>query len=599
MSKLAVVSDWLDDRTGYRGLMRAALTEPVPGGASFAYVFGSVLTFVFVLQATTGVMLALYYSPSATDSWASVAYIQDQVTLGWFVRGLHSYGATAMVILSGLHMLQTAVWGAYKKPRELNWVVGVVMLAVILAFALTGYLLPWDQKGYWATKVATGIAGTSPIAGEALQQAIQGGNEYGNLTLTRFFAIHVFVLPAVLIGLLVAHIGLFRRHGVTPHWWIAKGDLGPRTQPFWPDQLFKDAIGMAVVFAAMVGLNVYTHGAELGSPADPASNFDARPEWYFRALFQSLKYFSGPMEHLVAFGVPPVVGGILLALPFIDRGDSRNPVGRLKYLALMGVLFVAAGILTVVSFSEDAADPELQERLVKAEERAHEARALAIENGVPAAGGIAVFTTAEHYQARELWAKECAGCHQGKERSGPEIGPGYNSRTWIHNFLLDPQGDLFFGPRKEHDEKSDMKPTDLRGPELEAVVEAIYAQTGAADARADLAKKGMEIFEDGDCSNCHTIDEVATGDPGPNLFERGTVPMLTDLIGHPASDRFFGKHSEMTEFRDDYNRAQRKQVAEWIATLQAQPYAHPPAAEPPVQKSADDDDGEGGDEGGE
>jgi len=596
MSKLAVLSDWLDHRTGYREVLRAALTEPVPGGASFAYVFGSVLTFVFALQTVTGVMLALYYSPSATDSWASVAYIQDQVTLGWFVRGLHSYGATAMVILAGLHMLQTAVWGSYKKPREVNWIIGVIMLGVILAFALTGYLLPWDQKGYWATKVATGIAGTSPIAGESLQQAIQGGNEYGNLTLTRFFTIHVFVLPAVLIGLLVAHIGLFRRHGVTPHWWIARDELGPRTQPFWPDQLFKDAIGMAVVFAAIVALNVYSHGAELGGPADPASNFDARPEWYFRALFQALKYFSGSMELLVALGIPPLVGGILLALPFLDRGESRHPRHRLTYLALLAVLFVAAGILTVVSFAEDAADPELQERIDEAEERALEARALAVANGVPAVGGLAVFTTAEHYQARALWAKECAGCHQGKERTGPEIGPGYNSRIWIHNFLLDPQGDRFFGRREEHDDKRDMKPTDLRGAELEAVVEAIYAQTGAADVRADLAKKGMEIFEDADCSNCHTIDEAATGDPGPNLFERGTVGMLTDLIGHSGSERFFGKHSEMTEFRDEYSRAQRKQIAEWIATLQAQPYPQPRAVPAPVEKSGDEGDEDDGDD---
>src|SRR4030095_452851 len=135
--------------------------------------------------------LAMYYSPSSTDAWASVAYIQDQVTMGWFIRALHSHGASAMVIVAGSHLLQTAIYGAYKKPREVNWIVGVLMLGLILVFALTGYLLPWDQKGYWATKVATGIMGSTPVIGSWLQQVVQGGNEYGNLTLTRFFALHV------------------------------------------------------------------------------------------------------------------------------------------------------------------------------------------------------------------------------------------------------------------------------------------------------------------------------------------------------------------------------------------------------------------------
>ena len=210
------IFDWLDERAGHRRLLSHVLGERVLGGASFAYVFGSVLTYLLLQQMITGVFLALYYSPSSSDAWASVAHLQDTVTLGWFVRGLHSYGASAMVIVAGLHLLQTAVWGAYKKPRELNWIIGVMMLGLILAFALTGYLLPWDQKGYWATKVATGIAGTTPLAGEALQQVIQGGNEYGNLTLTRFFAIHVFILPALILGLLAGEWVVVRQF---TRWW--------------------------------------------------------------------------------------------------------------------------------------------------------------------------------------------------------------------------------------------------------------------------------------------------------------------------------------------------------------------------------------------
>src|SRR5262249_8706303 len=156
------------------------LEEPVRGGARWAFVFGSVLTFLLVLQAVTGILLACFYAPSTATAWASVAFIQDQVSLGWFVRGLHSYGASAMVVVVGLHLAQVVLYGAYKAPRELNWTVGLGLLGLVLGFALTGYLLPWDQKGYWATQVATSIMGTTPLVGPALQKLIQGGAAYGN-----------------------------------------------------------------------------------------------------------------------------------------------------------------------------------------------------------------------------------------------------------------------------------------------------------------------------------------------------------------------------------------------------------------------------------
>src|SRR5690606_32575910 len=191
---LAKIIDWLDERAAIRKLWHEAADEEVPGGARARYVFGSVLMFLFMQQVVLGILLAFYYSPSATDAWASTAYLNDQVTYGWFLRGLHHHGSSAMVVVVVLHLLQVVWSGAYRKPREVNWWTGLVMGAIVLAFALTGYLLPWDQKGYWATQVATGIMGSVP-GGEPLQQFVQGGPEYGNLTLTRFFALHVFVLP--------------------------------------------------------------------------------------------------------------------------------------------------------------------------------------------------------------------------------------------------------------------------------------------------------------------------------------------------------------------------------------------------------------------
>ncbi len=559
------ILDWLDDRTGYRRVLRGALDEPIPGGASFAYVFGSALAFALVLQFVTGVLLAMFYSPSTSAAWASVAYIEDQVALGWFVRGLHHHGASALVILAGLHMLQTAVWGAYKKPRELNWIIGVLMMALILAFALTGYLLPWDQTGYWATKVATGIAGTTPVIGRELQEFIQGGNEYGNLTLTRFYAIHVFILPVLMIALFAIHLALFRRHGVTPSWKASRDELERKTERFWPGQLFRDVVAMAVVFAALLGINVYTHGAPLDAPADPSSSFDARPEWYLRAPFQILKYFSGTMEDIAALGTPVIVGGVLIALPFLDRGASRDPKNRLPYLGALLLVLGAAGALTALSMWEDAKDDALQERIAEAEEQAAEARRLAREHGVPPAGGTAVFTMAEHYRAEQLWQSHCASCHEGDDRSAPEIAEGYNSRAWIAEFLRAPNDTRFFGLTGHNG----MDPVDLEGDDFDAVVELVYAQTGAEDADDAMAERGLELFNNTDCWHCHSIDGEAEGDMGPNLGDRGSVDMLTEFIGQPAHPLWFGDDAEMPPFEDSISRDDRRLLAEWIVSLQA------------------------------
>jgi ubiquinol-cytochrome c reductase cytochrome b subunit len=558
--------DWLDERTGYRGVVRHALDEPVRGGASWAYVFGSVLVFILVNQLVTGVMLAMSYSPSASDAWASVAYIQDQVTMGWFIRGLHGYGASAMVIVCGLHMLQTAVFGAYKRPREVTWIVGVLMMGLVLAFALTGYLLPWDQKGYWATKVATGIMGETPIIGPWLRELVQGGNEYGNLTLTRFYSIHVFVLPGTLILLLVVHVALFRKHGVTPRWGRSDAELDRATQPFWPDQLLRDMVAILVVFGLIWGMTSSTHGVELGAPADPSSQFDARPEWYFLPLFQVLKYFSGTMETVAALGLPLIVGLYLLGLPFLDRKPERSPLARVPVLSGLFVLFIAAGALMWAARSDDAADEQLQKRLEAAEKQAKRARELALQ-GVPPAGGTAVYENDPLFRAGRLWGERCAGCHAGDDRKAPELTIGYNTRPWIRDFLKDPDGPRFFGPTKIHG----MKPTKYEGADLDAIVELVYAQTGAADVNAALSARGQELFDDGPCSDCHSIDWVTEGEEGPNLGRRGSEAWLTAFIAEPGHPRFFGEKNEMPAFKDKLPPDDIALLARWVIALRQAP----------------------------
>ena len=210
---------FFEERTGWKRLKEVLLLEPLPGGARWAAAMGSLLLFAFVVQVVTGILLAMNYAPSEKTAWASVNYIQEDVPLGAFVRAVHHWGSSAMVILLLAHLVQVFVWGAYKRPREFTWMIGVLLLACTLGLAFTGYLLPWDQKAYWATKVGLGIVSTVPVVGDGLRELLQGGPQIGNLTLTRFFTLHGFVLPGTIVGLVVVHLYLFRQHGVTPPWW--------------------------------------------------------------------------------------------------------------------------------------------------------------------------------------------------------------------------------------------------------------------------------------------------------------------------------------------------------------------------------------------
>ncbi len=197
-----------------RSLVAATLYEPVPGGARWRYVWGSTLVTAFFTQVVTGVFLWMAYSPSTQTAWESVFYIQYEMTGGWLLRGIHHFMAHAMVYLLVIHFVQVVIDGAYRAPRELNFVVGLVLMFLVLGMALTGYLLPWDQKGYWATTVATNLASQAPVVGAELRKLAIGGSDYGHQTLTRFFALHAGVLPGLLVVFLGMHIALFRRHGL-------------------------------------------------------------------------------------------------------------------------------------------------------------------------------------------------------------------------------------------------------------------------------------------------------------------------------------------------------------------------------------------------
>lgn len=373
---LVKLRNWLDHRTGYRSLMSALMIEHVPGGARWRYVWGSCLAFVFAIQLITGLLLMTAYSPGDNTAWASVYYIQYEMDFGWLIRGLHHFGSQTMVVLLGLHMLQVVIAGAHLPPREINWWLGLMLLGAVLALSLTGYLLPWDQKGFWATQVATNIAGHLPLVGPWLQKVIVGGSAYGHHTLTRFYALHVGILPAAVIGLTILHLTVFRRHGVT----TPKGATGEGW--FWPDQAFRDMVVSLAIFGAMIGLVMAGHahkieapegasgstyerwahagrdglGANLDAPADAAQPYPARPEWYFMFLFQVLKYFEGSEEIIGTVVIPNGVLVLLALLPLLGYGRMRRFGHGVGIVVVTGIL-VGAATLTCLGLADDSVDP--------------------------------------------------------------------------------------------------------------------------------------------------------------------------------------------------------------------------------------------------
>jgi len=360
---LGGLADWLDDRTGYRAVVHDALYERVPGGARWRYVWGSCLVFAFMTQVITGLVLWASYSASAQTAWESVYYIQHEMAGGWLLRGIHHVMAQAMVVLLALHLMQVVIDGAYRAPREVNFWLGLILMQLVLGMALTGYLLPWDQKGYWATRVATNLAGLVPLVGPSLQQLVVGGPDYGHHTLTRFFALHAGFLPATLVGFLVLHLTLFRKHGLHAKQPITKPDA-----MFWPDQVLKDAVAMLAVMAVVLGVIlmpalramlagepiVTGHlGAELGAPADPSQPYAAaRPEWYFLFLFQFLKVFEGwgaSGEFLGAIVVPGLTLGLMFLMPIIGGWK----LGHRFNIAFTVAILAGAGLLTAMALHED------------------------------------------------------------------------------------------------------------------------------------------------------------------------------------------------------------------------------------------------------
>lgn len=422
------VVHWFDERTGAKELMHKALHEPIPGGARLAYVFGSGLLFIFLLQCVTGVSLALYYTPTAETAHTSVAYITKQVAGGAFLRSLHSYGSSAMVIVLGLHFLQTFLYGSFKGRRELLWLSGAVLSFLVLGMGFTGYLLPWDQKAYFATAVGTNVAGQAPLVGNLLTRLMRGGETIGTLTLSRFYVAHVFLIPATIFLFIGSHIFLFRKAG--PAGPVKEDPITPKLapEPFYPRQVLFDMGFVLLIMAALAGL-AYFHPVTLGPIANPAdTHFLPRPEWYYLPLFEWLKFWEGPKVVVGIVVIPGLLATAFFLLPFLDRRLERQPWRRPIPALAVALVVLGMVFLGVKSQLDDKQGPVAEQLAIQAEqERAYTTAPFQPyvepnDEVVPAAMTVGPISPLVGTGRRIFNERGCSGCH-GPMGKGTTIAP--------------------------------------------------------------------------------------------------------------------------------------------------------------------------------
>jgi ubiquinol-cytochrome c reductase cytochrome b subunit len=459
---------WLDARTGIDGILHESLDEPIHGGASWAYIFGSGLLFLFVSQVITGIFLALYYVPSADHAHTVVSYIVKVVSSGSFIRSIHAYGSSGIIILLCLHIGQTVLYGSYKGRRELLWLSGCILMALMLAMAFTGYLLPWDQKAYFATAVGTNLIAEVPWIGPILQKLVRGGDQMGTLTLSRFFVLHVFVLPGMLITFIAGHVFFFRKAGAAGP--IREDPISPKlpSVPFYPRQVLMDA-AFAVVLIGILAVLAKTIPMDLGPAANPAdTHFLPRPEWYYRPAFQWLKYLSGRWSFIGGILLPALLALVFAAVPFLDRRLERRPWKRPISVGAFFLFLICYTGLGIASYRDDYSDKGMAAQMHAQDESS---RAFMAAPFVPeaAAGTIpASLVSADPLVVKGhalFGSQSCNSCHGeggiGTAAAGSLTGVnGKFTDLQLQTILRSPDAKMTAGG---------MQPIDLKPADMEAL----------------------------------------------------------------------------------------------------------------------------------
>lgn len=431
--QIAEIGNWLEHRTGLVSGLQHFLYEDIPASSGWHQVFGSMALFLFMVQAFTGILLSFNYAPTPGDAYNSLRYILTELTAGPLIRGLHHWGASMIIVVVVLHMVQVFLYGAYKKPRETTWMIGVVLFLVTLAYGLTGYLLPWDNRAYWGTTVTTQIAAMSPGVGAYLTQLLGAANGVGVVTFARFYAMHVLILPPATILLVALHVYLVRKHGVAP---VPGDELQPKKR-FFPMQVFKDTVAIFIAFALLFAMAVAVH-VPLEQVADPTdTSYIPRPEWYFLCLFQVLKLFNGPLEVVGAVVLPGLSVLALILTPFLDRGQV---VKVTKRFAAIGIVVLAGVGWTALTMAAVKSTPP-QEAAV---DFSYPTEWMTLTPDQIATSNLTNIPAFVRQGAAVYQAKHCNVCHT-VNGAGGKIGPVLNglakrqTRSWVEDHFVDPQ----------------------------------------------------------------------------------------------------------------------------------------------------------------
>jgi ubiquinol-cytochrome c reductase cytochrome b subunit len=512
-------------------------------------ILGASVVAAFIVLALTGVALMTVYAPSPQSAWASVHYLQYVLGGGWLVRGTHWWAAQALVLLAALHIAYGAFAGTYRRPRQVSWWLSLLVLALGVGEGITGGLLPWDQHGWWGRVIEGNIVGLAPVLGGWLQQMVWGGTELGALGLARAHTMHVIVLPIALA------IALRARYSMTR----SVGPSGGATAAGWRQgSLARDAVVAAVIIVVLTVLACVSHGPALDAPADPMSDYPARPEWFLLTLFALRKFFHGAGEFWGTALVPAAAAAYLALLPWFDVPGPGHP-RRSRVMAPVLVIFAGALGLGFVAWLKDARDPQFRKQHAKADARAAAAVKLAM-SGVPPAGALEMVRQDPELRGRELFEQHCAGCHVLGELGDPKKATaakldGWGTPTWIADMTHDPDAPQFFGrgPYKGEMPSVDVRPKDkpankpwkpLVKDETEKRAVAVFLASQGDEAgdppRAvdDATRAAGEKVVTERCSTCHLYkgqgDDEGSG-IAPEFSGYGSLSWTRSQIANPAT----------------------------------------------------------------
>jgi ubiquinol-cytochrome c reductase cytochrome b subunit len=483
--RINIFRNWLDHRTGVETAVRQFMLEEIPASSGWQQVFGSVAVFLFLVQAFTGALLAFNYAPTPGDAYNSLRYILTELTGGRLIRGLHHWGASMMIVVVVLHMVQVFLYGAYKKPREATWIVGVVLMLVTLAYGLTGYLLPWDNRAYWGTVVTTRIAGQAPVLGPYLLRLLGGGTEVGVVTFARFYGLHVLLLPPATLLLIALHVFLVRKHGVAPE----PGDELLPAKKFFPAQVFKDVVAIFIAFAILYTLALVAR-VPLEQLADPTdTTYIPRPEWYFLFLFQTLKLFPGPLEVVGSVVLPGLAVLTLILMPFLDRGHLVKVTRRTFAIAAVVLAAIGWGGLTAAAVATTPGAPE----------------ATAVDYSAPS--DWLQLTPQEMAGIAYFRQERCEVCHATDGSSSPNVGPDltqasiHRDAAWMIQHFKRPSAMRPGSP---------MPPIQLSDAQLNALA-AFLLKLNPSNASAlanapEFAAAGAMVYQSNQCGGCHMVN---------------------------------------------------------------------------------------------